>query len=376
MLHHYWAKQVIVGSWVTESKELPLCSCVHTIGHEVIRSNPNEKMISCVPMAAVQVVYNITCPYHFLISRLMIARLVRVISLSPEVTSGVAFRYPVSSTLFLFSLSTLVISGTHLALHEYSTQNSSPLISEQYRFYYDMSHFRLPIFNPDLEAALEALNKFVQFDLRWAPDKFVQLSQDLQTLTLVLSFLKTGVTTLGSVLALFGFSSPNISIAAASSREKIKILASATQALQVDSPGPAGPAASLPRWPRRRQQQQQQDEVLVEVEKDEDEEDEEVKKKEQEEEEEKKKKEAEEGAEEEKDRTPGSLRQVLPLTLPGVLSFLDLAITALVMAHITALAFFGFPSPNTGIATAASEEVRVADGAQLGRQQPRQRTIV
>jgi hypothetical protein len=118
--------------------------------------------------------------------------------------------------------------------------------------------------------------------------------------------------------------------------------------------------------------------VLVEVEKDEDEEDEKVKKKEQEEEEEeeKKKKEAEEGGGEEKDRTPGSLRQVLPLTLPGVLSFLDLAITALVMAHITVLAFFGFASPNTGIATAASEEVRVADGAQLGRQQPRQRTIV
>jgi hypothetical protein len=117
--------------------------------------------------------------------------------------------------------------------------------------------------------------------------------------------------------------------------------------------------------------------VLVEVEKDEDEEDEKVKKKEQEEEEEEEeKKEAEEGGGEEKDRTPGSLRQVLPLTLPGVLSFLDLAITALVMAHITVLAFFGFPSPNTGIATAASEEVRVADGAQLGRQHPRQRTIV
>jgi hypothetical protein len=65
--------------------------------------------------------------------------------------------FPVVATLLLFSLSILVTSGTHLALHVYSGHNGGELIDELYHFQYDTSYLALPVFNTDFAAALKAL---------------------------------------------------------------------------------------------------------------------------------------------------------------------------------------------------------------------------
>jgi hypothetical protein len=128
--------------------------------------------------------------------------------------------------LFLFSLSILVTSGTHLALHIYSGHNGGELIDELYRFQYDTSYLVLPVFNTDFAAALKALGiaafGFDMPELDWGPENFKELSRDLQTCTVLLAFLKSAIALLGYVLAAGKIMSPSVFIAAAASGKKLE----------------------------------------------------------------------------------------------------------------------------------------------------------
>jgi hypothetical protein len=143
-VHHYWAYPILNGNWKKVQPELSWSD---------LEPDPEDKMKSWVPKRAVEIVYNVTAPYHMFGTELNVWYSVEV----GEDTSGTALVYPVVATLLLFSLSTLVTSGTHLALHVYSGHNGGELIYELYRFQYDTSYLVLPVFNTDFAAALKAL---------------------------------------------------------------------------------------------------------------------------------------------------------------------------------------------------------------------------
>jgi hypothetical protein len=209
-VHHYLAVPILNGNWKEQEK--------NQFGNIYWKPDPEDKMKSWVPKRAVEIVYNVTAPYHFLGTELNVFRKVNI---DPEDVSGQALASPFIATLNLFSLSTLVTSGTHLALHVYSGHNGSELIDELYHFQYDTSHLVLPVFNTDFAAALKAL-EIVAFgfdtpELDWGPENFKELSRDLQTCTVLLAFLKSAITLLGYVLAAGHLISPSVGIAAAAS---------------------------------------------------------------------------------------------------------------------------------------------------------------
>jgi hypothetical protein len=194
-IHHYWAKPILLnGKW------------------------KKVKMISWVLKRVVELVYNVTAPYHEFGTYL---NKFRYVYIDNEDRSGQALAFPVLATLLLFSLSILVTSGTHLALHVYSGHNGGELIDELYRFQYDTSYLVLPVFNTDFAAALKALEiaafGFDMPELEWGPENFKELSRDLQTCTVLLAFLKSAITVLGYVLAAGDLISPSVGIAAAAS---------------------------------------------------------------------------------------------------------------------------------------------------------------
>jgi hypothetical protein len=204
LVHHYWATPILNGKWRGVNKdETP---------------DPEDKMKSWVPKRAVEIVYNVTAPYHGFGT---ILNVFREVGIDGEDTSGQALASPVLFTLLLFSLSILVTSGTHLALHVYSGHNGGELIDELYRFQYDTSYLVLPVFNTDFAAALKALEiaafGFDTPELDWGPENFKELSRDLQTCTVLLAFLKSAITLLGYVLAAGDLISPSVGIAAAAS---------------------------------------------------------------------------------------------------------------------------------------------------------------
>jgi hypothetical protein len=172
---HHWAKQIVVGKWDANEQKY----------------DPEDKMQSSVPTPAVQVVYNVTAPYHVFFHFYMMLILGEE-EIAFEETSGNAFFFPVFFTLLMFSLSPLVRSGDHLAFHAYSGHKGGPLIGEEYAFTYDTSHLTMPTFNPDLAAAVEAVAfGFDWPELDWGPENFKMLSRDLQTCTVLLAFLKS-----------------------------------------------------------------------------------------------------------------------------------------------------------------------------------------
>jgi hypothetical protein len=211
-VHHYWAFPILNGKWKKgETGIYP-------------RPDPEDTMKSWVPKRAVEIVYNVTAPYHWFGTH---ANVFHAVSIDPEDQSGKALINPVVATLLLFSLSILVTSGTHLALHVYSGHSGGELIDELYRFQYDTSYLVLPVFNTDFAAALKALEiaafGFDMPELDWGPENFKELSRDLQTCTVLLAFLKSAITLLGYVLAAGDLISPSVGIAVAASGKVLEM---------------------------------------------------------------------------------------------------------------------------------------------------------
>jgi hypothetical protein len=218
MLHHYWAYPILNGKWQETTKD--------SGGHIYLKPDPEDKMISWVPKPLVEIVYNISAPYHGFGGNVIF--LFRRASVEDEALSGMGLLLPVFTTFLAFALSTLVTSGTHLALHIYSGHNGSELIGELYPFQYNTSYLVLPVFNADFAAALKALGIAAfgfEPELDWGPENFKELSQDLQTCasrTVLLAFLKSAIALLGYVLAAGGFISPGVGIAAAASGKRLE----------------------------------------------------------------------------------------------------------------------------------------------------------
>jgi hypothetical protein len=103
-------------------------------------------MESWVPTPVVEILYNITAPYHVHFFGTAFNVWFRKVRIESQDISGNAFVLPVLATLLLFSLSTLVTSGAHVALHVYSEHNGGELIGKLYRFQYD-SYTHTPRFN-------------------------------------------------------------------------------------------------------------------------------------------------------------------------------------------------------------------------------------
>jgi hypothetical protein len=135
-VHHYWAYPILNGKWKENGKK-------NGNGDIMWKPDPEDKMKSWVPKQAVEIVYNVTAPYH------AFGTAFNGVKIAKEDTSGRSLAPPAFATLFLFSLSILVASGTHLALHVYSGHNGGELIDELYHFQYDTSHLVLPVFNTD-----------------------------------------------------------------------------------------------------------------------------------------------------------------------------------------------------------------------------------
>jgi hypothetical protein len=212
-VHHDWATPILNGKWIKNGKHTAKNGDLNILW----KPDPEDKMKSWVPERAVELVYNVTAPYHMFGTTLCTDR---------EDTSGAALLYPVSMTLLLFSLSILVTAGTHLALHVYSGHNGGELIDELYRFQYDTSYLVLPVFNTDFAAALKALEiaafGFAAPELDWGPENYKELSRDLQTCTVLLAFLKSAITLLGYVLAAGDLISPSVGIATAASGKTLE----------------------------------------------------------------------------------------------------------------------------------------------------------
>jgi hypothetical protein len=217
-VHHYWAYPIINGKWKKrEEHSRPDSQPKPVVGAPTaLLPDPEDKMESWVPQPVVEIVYNVTAPHHVFASVYNLFCSVYILS---EHRSGEALVYPVLATLVAFSLSILVTSGTHLALHVYSGHNGGELIDELYHFQYDTSYLVLPVFNMDFAAALKALEiaafGFDMPELEWGPENFKELGRDLQTCTVLLAFLKSAIALLGYVLAAGDLISPSVGIAAA-----------------------------------------------------------------------------------------------------------------------------------------------------------------
>jgi hypothetical protein len=223
ILHHYWAYPILNGNWKDSGEKIYISGTWLTRGDIIWKPDPEDKMESWLPKQAVQIVYNVTAPYHIFGACENVFNTVRV---TDEDLSGQIFSSQVIATLFLFSLSILVTSGTHLALHVYSGHDGGELIDELYHFQYDTSHLVLPVFNTGFAAALKALATaafgFDRPELEWGPEIFKELSRDLQTCTVLLAFLKSAIALLGYVLAAGDLISPSVGIVAAASGKKLE----------------------------------------------------------------------------------------------------------------------------------------------------------
>jgi hypothetical protein len=234
-VHHYWAYPILNGKWKKDKES-------------VLKPDPEDKMKSWVPERAVELVYNVTAPYHMFVGNAnkndhtfgrglwnaskdgMEGNVYRKVYVGYEEidinsVSGAALAMPVIATLLLFSFSILVTSGTHLALHVYAGHNGGELIDELYLFQDDMSYPVLPVFNTDFAAAPKALEiaafGFDMPELNWGPDNFKELSRDLQTCTVLLAFLKSAITLLGYALEAGDLISPSVGIAAAAAGKSL-----------------------------------------------------------------------------------------------------------------------------------------------------------
>jgi hypothetical protein len=225
MLHHDWAKQIIVGKW--KKKEHPEYSIL-----PYRSGDPEDKMKSCVPTPVVEAVCNVTAPYHY-----FYVEIVCKLELPKEEYSGQAFATLVNVALFLFSLSPLVLHSIQHALHTYSAGGGWPsalfdfqLINEIYGFTYDsFNHaprFHQPIFDLDFAKALTSLPDtwaLVSQGLDWGPENYMQLSHAQNTLSILIGLIKPLISMLYVVLGYCGIVAPNISTAAAASGAKLDL---------------------------------------------------------------------------------------------------------------------------------------------------------
>jgi hypothetical protein len=214
LVHHYWAAPIINGKWTT------------TYG--ATDQDPEDKMESWLPKPVVEILYNITAPYHVFGTRFNVFREVYI---AQEDRSGTALAFPVFATLLLFSLSTLATSGAHVALHVYSGHNGGELINELYRFQYDsFTHtprFNMRIFDLDFAKALESLPTSFDLgslpDLSWGPENFAQLARSQNTLTLLVSLIRCAIAVVFFALQACGFASPSIGTAKAAGGRKMSM---------------------------------------------------------------------------------------------------------------------------------------------------------
>jgi hypothetical protein len=190
--------------------------------------DPEDKMESWIPQPVVEIVYNVTAPYHVCGTDW---NKFRSVNISAEDISGMALSVPVFATLLLFSLSTLATSGAHVALHVYSGHNGGELIDELYRFQYDsFTHtprFNMRIFDLDFAKALESLPTSFDIgslpDLGWGPENFAQLARSQNTLTLLVSLIRCAIAVVFFALQAFGVVSPSVSTAKAAGGRKMSM---------------------------------------------------------------------------------------------------------------------------------------------------------
>jgi hypothetical protein len=181
-----------------------------------------ESWVRWVFKPVVEVVYNVTAPYQYF-AYFGYGVLNGSPAVSPEGSSCMAFILSVRATLVLFALSTLVTSGTQLALHVYSGHNGSELIDELYSFQYDaFTHtprFNMRIFDLDFAKALESLPTSFSVgslpDVGWGPENFAQLARSQNTLTLLCSFIRCAIAVIFFALEAFGAVNSSVGVAEA-----------------------------------------------------------------------------------------------------------------------------------------------------------------
>jgi hypothetical protein len=230
-VHHHWAAPILNGKWKDSGNAIRRIGSYGARGPPskltgeaiVWEPDPEDKMESWVPKPWVEILYNVTAPYHSFGTAMNVFRKVEI---NDEDLSGAALAAPVLVTLLLFSLSTLATSGAHVALHVYSGHNGGELIDELYRFQYDsFTHtprFNMRIFDLDFAKALESLPTSFQLpDLGWGPENFAHLARSQNTLVLLLSFVRCAIAVVFFALQTFNFVNPNIGTADAASGRNI-----------------------------------------------------------------------------------------------------------------------------------------------------------
>jgi hypothetical protein len=221
-VHHYWAAPILNGKWKDKGEK-------DSDGNKYVSPDPEDKMESWVPPPVVEIVFNVTAPYHSFGTQ---GNVFHHVNLVAEDISGEALGPVVLFTLFLFSLSTLATaSGAHVALHVYSGHNGGELIDELYHFQYDsFTHtprFNMRIFDLDFAKALELLPTSFDLgslpDLGWGPENFAQLARSQNTLTLLVSLIRCAIAVVFFALQTFNFVTPSIGTAKAAGGRKMSM---------------------------------------------------------------------------------------------------------------------------------------------------------
>jgi hypothetical protein len=199
VVHHYWAKDIV-----------------------------DENDATCIPKPVVEIAYIITAPYHPFGT---VFNMFCYVEVANDDLRCMTFIAPVIATLVLFSISTLVASGAHVALHVYSGHNGGELIGELYRFQYDSfthtPHLVLRIFDLDFAKALKSLPTSFDLgslpDLGWGPENFAQLARAQNTLTLLVSLLRNAIAVVFFALQTHNFVSPSVSTLKAASGRRMSM---------------------------------------------------------------------------------------------------------------------------------------------------------
>jgi hypothetical protein len=120
---------------------------------------------------------------------------------------GAMLAWPVFALVLLFSISTAVMFGTHLALNVYaghSAAENTQLIEEQYEFLYSWPRFRFPLFDMDISKAIGAIKHFFGLftlpSLDWGPENYSQLGRSGMTLNSIVGIIKGAIYVLFVVL--------------------------------------------------------------------------------------------------------------------------------------------------------------------------------
>jgi hypothetical protein len=120
---------------------------------------------------------------------------------------GAMLAWPVFALVLLFSISTAVMFGTHLALGVYaghSAAENTQLIEEQYDFLYSWPRFRFPLFDMDISRAIGAIKHifglFTLPSLDWGPENYYQLGRSGMTLNSIVGIIKGAIYVLFVVL--------------------------------------------------------------------------------------------------------------------------------------------------------------------------------